>query len=186
MKSKIKISNNKKDLHFLMQTLELAISNPDKTVNKSVAAVIVKDSRVVGSGFRRTDVLQKNPYKDITYHAEDNAIKEAGENARGGTLYVTLEPCTKRYIIPGWESPKPCCELIVEAGIKKVVIGALDHDFGEGGASYLLKRGIKVYICPKLNSDLFRKLVDSPLVQDPEAKKIYDSFYQNIGEDYKN
>jgi diaminohydroxyphosphoribosylaminopyrimidine deaminase/5-amino-6-(5-phosphoribosylamino)uracil reductase len=66
-------------------------------------------------------------------HAEVLAIAEAGEAARGGTLYVTLEPCNHQ------GQTSPCVDSILQAGIKRVVIGCIDpnpHVTG-GGAERL-------------------------------------------------
>lgn len=79
----------------------------------SVGAVIVKNNRLVGAGSTK-----KKPGP----HAEAVAIKEAGSLAKGSTLYCTLEPhCYK-------SSVSPCTSAIIEAGIKEVVIGAIDEN----------------------------------------------------------
>lgn len=72
--------------------------------NPLVGAVIVKNDKIVGSGY----------YKRFGGpHAEINALNEAGEKARGGTLYVNLEPHSFMGKTP------PCTEAIIKAGIKK-------------------------------------------------------------------
>ena len=55
-------------------------------------------------------------------HAEVVALEQAGEAARGSTLYVTLEPC------PHYGRTLPCTDALVEAGVRRVVIGVLDPD----------------------------------------------------------
>jgi diaminohydroxyphosphoribosylaminopyrimidine deaminase/5-amino-6-(5-phosphoribosylamino)uracil reductase len=55
-------------------------------------------------------------------HAEINALRKAGAKAKGSALYVTLEPCSSRGKTP------PCCEAILEAGVKKVIVGSVDPD----------------------------------------------------------
>jgi diaminohydroxyphosphoribosylaminopyrimidine deaminase/5-amino-6-(5-phosphoribosylamino)uracil reductase len=62
-------------------------------------------------------------------HAETRAIAEAGETARGATLYVTLEPCNH------WGKTPPCSDAIVAAGLARVVIGVLDADPRTAGQS---------------------------------------------------
>ena len=79
--------------------------------NPLVGACVVKGDRVVGKGFHAMAGLP---------HAEVNALKDAGAAAKGGTLYVTLEPCDHFGRTP------PCTGAIIRSGIKKVVIGMKD------------------------------------------------------------
>jgi diaminohydroxyphosphoribosylaminopyrimidine deaminase/5-amino-6-(5-phosphoribosylamino)uracil reductase len=75
-------------------------------------------------------------------HAESVAIGEAGEAAKGGTLYVTLEPCNHE------GQTMPCVDTILKAGLKRVVIGCLDpnpHVTG-GGAARLEGAGLEVAV----------------------------------------
>jgi len=92
--------------------------------NPHVGAVIVPpgSSAIIGRGFH------PRPGKE---HAEVAAIREAGEGARGATLYVTLEPCNHHGRTP------PCTEAILAAGIARVVVGVRDpnpHVTGQGNA----------------------------------------------------
>ena len=95
-----------------------------------VGAVVVRDGEVVGEGCHE---------RFGEAHAEINALRQAGERARGATLYVSLEPCRHEGKTP------PCTNAIVAAGIRKVVVAALDPtpDAG-GGASVLRGAGIDV------------------------------------------
>ena len=98
----------KKDLYYLKSALRLATLAKGKTFpNPAVGAVIVKDNKIVGSGATQ---------KCGGYHAEKVAILNAGENAKGATLYVTLEPCCHYGRTP------PCTDAIITAGIRKVVV----------------------------------------------------------------
>jgi len=75
-------------------------------------------------------------------HAESVALGEAGEAAKGGTLYVTLEPCNHE------GQTVPCVDTILKAGVKRVVIGCLDpnpHVTG-GGAARLEDAGLDVVV----------------------------------------
>jgi len=69
--------------------------------NPMVGAVLVKDGRVVGEGYHRRAGMP---------HAEVEALRRAGEKARGATLYVTLEPCSH------WGRTPPCADALIEAG----------------------------------------------------------------------
>ncbi len=100
--------------------------------NPMVGAVIVDPTgRTVAEGFHK---------KAGGPHAEANALKKAGEAARGATLYVTLEPCNHHGRTP------PCTEAILAAGIGRVVVASLDpnpHVAG-GGVQRLRNAGIPV------------------------------------------
>lgn len=99
--------------------------------NPSVGCVIIKQGRVVGRGFTAP---AGRP------HAEVRALAMAGEQARGGTAYVTLEPCN--FI----GKSGACSEALIAAGISRVVIGAKDpHPKVNGaGAARLRSAGIEV------------------------------------------
>ncbi|MGG1571925.1 bifunctional diaminohydroxyphosphoribosylaminopyrimidine deaminase/5-amino-6-(5-phosphoribosylamino)uracil reductase RibD [Fictibacillus sp. NRS-1165] len=79
--------------------------------NPMVGAVIVNENRIVGIG---------SHLKPGEPHAEIHAIRMAGEKAKGGTIYVTLEPCSH------YGRTGPCAEAIVKAGLKTAVIASLD------------------------------------------------------------
>ncbi|MBI5569539.1 MAG: bifunctional diaminohydroxyphosphoribosylaminopyrimidine deaminase/5-amino-6-(5-phosphoribosylamino)uracil reductase RibD [Desulfomonile tiedjei] len=99
--------------------------------NPVVGAVIVKNGEVVGEGYHRA---AGEP------HAEVEAIRAAGSQARGAELFVTLEPCNHHGRTP------PCTSAILEAGIKKVWYGIDDPNPGVrgGGALTLRQAGIEV------------------------------------------
>ena len=120
------------DQHFMKMALGLAIKGEGFTSpNPMVGAVVVKDGRVVGSGYHQ---MVGGP------HAEVNAIDAAGKLAKGATLYVTLEPCNHTGRTP------PCTRKILAAGIKRVVVSMMDpnEDVAGGGAGFLEQRGIRV------------------------------------------
>jgi diaminohydroxyphosphoribosylaminopyrimidine deaminase/5-amino-6-(5-phosphoribosylamino)uracil reductase len=73
-------------------------------------------------------------------HAEVFALRRAGERARGGTLYVTLEPCCTHGRTP------PCTDAIIRAGIRRVVVGATDPNPAHSGRGFeiLRRAGIEV------------------------------------------
>ncbi len=101
--------------------------------NPPVGAVIEKNGNIIGEGYHK---------KSGEAHAEVNAINSVSDKSllKNATLYVTLEPCNHFGKTP------PCTEALLEAGIKKVVIGTLDpnKDVAGGGAEYLSSRGVNV------------------------------------------
>lgn len=101
--------------------------------NPIVGSVIVNHNRIVGVGAH---------LKAGEPHAEIHALRMAGEEARGGTIYVTLEPCSHH------GRTGPCAVAIVEAGIKKVVIATLDPNpvVAGNGVKILEDAGIEVVI----------------------------------------
>jgi diaminohydroxyphosphoribosylaminopyrimidine deaminase/5-amino-6-(5-phosphoribosylamino)uracil reductase len=116
--------------------MELAIKNAQvmkgqTDPNPLVGSVIVNDNRIVGVG---THLKAGEP------HAEIHALRMAGDLARGGTMYVTLEPCSHH------GRTGPCAEAIVNAGIKKVVIATLDPNpkVSGNGMKILQDAGIEV------------------------------------------
>ena len=100
--------------------------------NPSVGCVVVSpEGRVAGRG--RTG-LRGRP------HAETQALAMAGEAARGGTAYVTLEPCSHHGHTP------PCADALVAAGIARVVVAANDPDPRVNGAGFARLRGAGVAV----------------------------------------
>ncbi len=99
--------------------------------NPMVGAVIVKDGKVVGTGYHRA---AGKP------HAEVEALRRAGASAAGSTLYVTLEPCNHHGKTP------PCTGAIVESGTRRVVVGMEDPnpDVVGGGCEALRQAGLDV------------------------------------------
>ncbi len=122
------------DRHYLGEAARLAPRGLGFVEpNPIVGAVIVAGGRIVARGWHANF---GGP------HAEPAALKKAKEAARGGTLYVTLEPCSTRGKTP------PCTEAIVDAGIRRVVVGALDpNPAHEGrGLRRLEERGVEVVL----------------------------------------
>mgnify|MGYP003565115606 CR=1 FL=1 len=112
--------------------LDLAVKGIGYTSpNPMVGAVVVKDGRLVGSGYHE---MVGGP------HAEVNAIDAAGDHSKGATLYVTLEPCNHTGRTP------PCTEKILEVGIKRVVVAMPDPnpEVVGGGADFLAQQGIQI------------------------------------------
>lgn len=120
------------DLHFMEHAVDLArkgvgLASP----NPTVGCVIVKDGAIVGEGFHQYD------WRD---HAEIVALKQAGKNARGATLYITLEPCNHT------GRTGPCTEAIIAAAVSRVVAAMEDPNpkNSGGGLTRLRSAGIEV------------------------------------------
>lgn len=100
------------DEQWMRRALGLAASAiGEASPNPLVGALVVRDGRIVGRGVHR--------YAQVT-HAEVLALEDAGEQARGATLYTTLEPCSHHGRTP------PCTEMIIRSGIARVVAAMID------------------------------------------------------------
>ncbi len=100
--------------------------------NPMVGAVIVKNGKILSTGYHR---------KLGEDHAEVDAIKKvATDKLKGSTLFVTLEPCNHFGRTP------PCTQAIIKSGIRKVVIAAVDKDTRVSGTGikYLINNGVEV------------------------------------------
>lgn len=140
------------DVYYMQRALELAAKALGRTSpNPVVGAVIVKDGKVIGEGYHM---------KAGTPHAEVHALNQAGYNARGATMYVTLEPCSHYGRTP------PCADALVNAGIKKVVIATLDPNpkVAGKGRKILEDAGIETVVG----------------VLEDEAKKLNEVFLKHI------
>lgn len=126
------------DFDYLSRCIQLANSSTIVTSpNPSVGAVLVAQNRVIGEGFTQ---------RDGGAHAEVMAftgVNDADQHLLGdATLYVSLEPCSIFGRTP------PCCDLIIEKRIKRVVIGCIDFTKGVlgQGLERIRKAGIEVSI----------------------------------------
>ena len=94
------------------EALELARQGVGRTSpNPAVGAVVVRDGEIIGRGFHTYARMK---------HAEILALAEAGERARGATLYVTLEPCSHQ------GRTSPCADAVAAAGLSRVVAAMED------------------------------------------------------------
>lgn len=121
-------------MKYMGQALSLArLALGQASPNPAVGAVVVKKRTVVGQGYTQPPG---------SHHAEVLALKQAGEAARGGVIYVTLEPCAHYGRTP------PCTEAIISAGIKGVHMAMLDPNpiVSGRGKDELEKKGIKTYL----------------------------------------
>ena len=108
-------------VEYMQQAIRLAKKGLYTTdPNPSVGCVIVNDEKIVGEGWHQ---------RAGEAHAEINALVQAGDKARGATVYVTLEPCSHTGKTP------PCADALIDAGVKKVIAAMKDPNplvAGEG------------------------------------------------------
>lgn len=119
--------------------------------NPAVGCVLVKDGRVIGRGWTQPGGRP---------HAETEALRRAGEAARGATAYVTLEPCSHHGRTP------PCCEALAGAGIARVVMAMRDPDPRVNGRGLAMLRSAGIVVeegllgaeARALNAGFFRRI----------------------------
>jgi diaminohydroxyphosphoribosylaminopyrimidine deaminase / 5-amino-6-(5-phosphoribosylamino)uracil reductase len=118
------------DLEWMRRALALAPRGWGRTApNPMVGSVIVQGGRLVGEGWH-TEYGRP--------HAEVEALRAAGEEARGATAYVTLEPCSHFGKTP------PCTGALAEAGVRRVVFAAYDpNPKAKGGEEVLRAAGVE-------------------------------------------
>ena len=123
------------DNAYMDQALALAVQGRGTTSpNPMVGAVVVSAlGAVVGTGFHA---------RAGDEHAEVRALREAGNSARGATLYCTLEPCCHQ------GRTGACAPRVVSAGIRRVVVAMVDPNplVGGGGIDYLRALGVEVQV----------------------------------------
>ncbi|GHT41715.1 riboflavin biosynthesis protein RibD [Endomicrobiia bacterium] len=118
------------NVKYMQTAINLAKRGKGKIyTNPLVGCVIVKDNKIIGNGWHQ--YFGGN-------HAEINALVDAGENAKGADLYVTLEPCNSH----GKRSP--CTLAIIKAGIKRVYYALRDKNVLDS-REMLEKNGIEVH-----------------------------------------
>ena len=141
--------SRQQDIKFMRKALSLARRGGWAVrPNPRVGAVLVKKGQVIAAGYHSHF---GGP------HAEVRVIKKAGRRARGATIYVTLEPCSTYGKTP------PCTDRLIEAGVKRVVIGCRDlYPRNRARARTILaaagievEEGVLAEECRRLNRDFF-------------------------------
>jgi diaminohydroxyphosphoribosylaminopyrimidine deaminase/5-amino-6-(5-phosphoribosylamino)uracil reductase len=126
---------------YMREALDLARQGRSlASPNPLVGAVIVQQGEVVGRGF--------HTYAGL-HHAEILALAQAGEKARGATMYVTLEPCAHHGRTP------PCVDALIRAGVARVVAPVTDPNPLVAGKGFekLCKAGIEVEIAAEFTAE---------------------------------
>lgn len=135
------------DRQHMRRALALAAAHVGRTAPNPAVGAVVLDAAgaVVGEGAHE---------RVGTHHAEVLALRMAGERARGGTLYVTLEPCNHYGRTP------PCTDAVLAAGLRRVVIGCVDPNpkVSGQGIRRLEEAGLEVEVGVELEAaeDLIR------------------------------
>jgi len=148
------------DREFMARAIALAARGIYSThPNPRVGCVIVKDGEVVGEGFH---------VRAGEGHAEVNALRQAGEAAKGATAYVTLEPCSHQGKTP------PCADALLSAGVSRVVAAMEDPNpivAGRGlarlkSAGVVVQSGLLESEAKQLNPGFIRRMTQGrPLVR---------------------
>ena len=140
----------KADEQFMAISLTLAARARGRTSpNPMVGAVLVNEGTIVGQGYHQKAGMP---------HAEIEALAQAGEKARGATLYVTLEPCNHQGRTPA------CTQAIIRSGIKRVVYATADPN-------------------PRVNGEGHKTLIDNGIetsggVMEQEAVKLNEVYFK--------
>lgn len=109
--------------------------------NPAVGAVIVNDGRVVGRGWTAPGGRP---------HAETQALAQAGDGARGGTAYVTLEPCSHQ------GQTGPCAQALIDAGLRRVVTALTDPDPRVSGRGHAMMQASGIEVIQDVGADQAR------------------------------
>ena len=133
------------DVSFMRRALELARRGAGLAPpNPMVGAVVVRRGTVVGEGWH------EGPG---TLHAEVMALADAGDRARGATLFVTLEPCSHQGRTP------PCAPAVLEGGVARVVAGQRDPNPLVDGRGFELLRAAGVDVLEGVLADETGRLI---------------------------
>ncbi len=133
------------DLQWAARAIDLARQADYRTSPNPMVGAVVLDALggLVGEGYHR------EPGRP---HAEQEALQAAGERARGGTLYVNLEPCTHAHREPA------CAQAVVQSGVRRVVISMADPDQRVRGAGIEFLRSAGLETVVGVHEDRARRL----------------------------
>lgn len=123
--------------------------------NPMVGALVVRDGRVVGSGYHRAAGAA---------HAEVEALDQAGSASRGATLYVTLEPCAHHGRTP------PCTDAVIASGISRVVAAMRDPDPRVDGRGFAALRAAGIAVDANVLASLAERLNEGFLTRVREGR----------------
>jgi diaminohydroxyphosphoribosylaminopyrimidine deaminase / 5-amino-6-(5-phosphoribosylamino)uracil reductase len=133
------------DNKFMAAALKQAAKGVGYTSpNPAVGCVIVKDGHIVGKGYH---------HKAGQPHAEILALHEAGDQAIGADIYVTLEPCCIYGKTP------PCTDTLVKSGVKRVIIGTVDPNPKVNGQGVRILRDAGIEVATEILEDQCREII---------------------------
>src|SRR5215467_9401972 len=147
------MSFSSKDEQYMQRALQLARQGTAATSPGARVGAVVVDANgeLAGTGFYTYDGLK---------HAEILALEQAGGRARGGTLYLNLEPCSHQGRTP------PCADAVIAAGVRRVVCSMQDPNPQVSGSGFAKLRAAGIQV----DVGLF----------EAEAKKLNESFAKYI------
>lgn len=151
------------DYKYMRRALGLAeMARGFTSPNPMVGAVIVKNGKIIGEGYHKK-------YGD--WHAEVNAFNNATEDVTGGTMYVTLEPCSHTGKTP------PCADKIIEKKLGRVVVATKDPNplVSGRGIERIKKAGIKVDVGVMSNESIILNEVFMKYIVSKRPFVIYKS-----------
>lgn len=189
---------SEQDRIFMKKAISLAEKGRGRTrPNPMVGAVIVRDGKIVSTGYHR---------KAGADHAEVDAIKNSPVPVKGADIYVTLEPCSIQGRTP------PCTDTLISNGLKRVIVGAIDPNprVNGSGIKKLKDSGIEVasglfsgeiarqneiffkhmggglpFVCVKIASSLDGKLAartsDSKWITSPGSRELVQTLRMEYG-----
>jgi diaminohydroxyphosphoribosylaminopyrimidine deaminase/5-amino-6-(5-phosphoribosylamino)uracil reductase len=150
------------DIQMMRRAVRLAMNGRGRVEpNPMVAAVLVKDGRVIGEGFT-------SPFGGP--HAEPNALASCTESPQGATAYVTLEPCCHTN-----KKTPPCVPALITAKIARVVCGCVDPNPAVNGQGLDQLRAAGITAECNLLEDPAKQLL-APFI----ARTVYDRPYVTL------
>ncbi len=143
---------------FMARAIELAARGRGRTSpNPIVGCVLVRSKKIVGEGYHR---------KIGGAHAEVEALRVAGDQAKGATAYITLEPCNHHGRTP------PCTDALIAAGVKRVVVGIRDPNPVVSGRGLRRLRAAGIDVSVGLCASACKELIADYLVWRNEARPM--------------
>lgn len=150
------------DQQMMRRAIRLAMNGRGRVEpNPMVAAIIVKDSRVIGEGFH---AQFGGP------HAEPTALSSLTDSAEGATAYVTLEPCCHTN-----KKTPPCVPALIEAKLARVVVGCVDPNPDVNGQGLEMLRAAGIDVEVNILEDPAKQLL-APFI----ARTVYDRPYVTL------